>query len=321
VSGHARARWPRRAAAALLALLAPAAVARALGATSPDVPAAVTVGRVTAVAWPRHADLAAVLAELADRAAPFPGLGPLPDRAVRLVLAPTRAVFDSITRQRLPAWSEGAAFPDRALIVLLAVGPPDRMSVVLRHELAHLALRWRLGHRAPLWFEEGYAAVAAGEWGRLDALRLNWQIAAGAPLELDAVDRALRGERGDAASAYALATTAVALLHRWGGERGLGPLLEQLAREPGFEAAIRATYYVTGDDFEARWRRDVRDRYGWLAWASGVGFFWAVAGAVLVALVMLRRRRDRARRARLDDGWVVAGDDAAQPDRVGCPTA
>src|SRR2546427_7231813 len=40
-----------------------------------------------------------------------------------------------------------------------------------------------------LWFEEGYAAVAAGEWDRLDALRLNWQVARGMQLDLDELDR------------------------------------------------------------------------------------------------------------------------------------
>jgi hypothetical protein len=268
-------------------------------------PTAVTVGRVTAIAWPGQAPLAAALAEAADRATGFPGLGALPDRPIRLVLAPTRQVFDSLTRDRLPGWSEGAAFPDAGTIVLLADGPSGRPAVALRHELAHLALRWRVGRRPPLWFEEGYAAVAAREWDRLDALRLNWQLARGVRMNLDEVDRALRGGRGDAEAAYALATTAVLLLHRWGRERGLDPLLANLAEAPTFEAALRATYHVTEGDFEARWQRDVASRYGWISWAAAMGFFWLAIGALLVALVGWRRRRDRARRAALDDGQVL----------------
>lgn len=272
-------------------------------------PAATTVGRVTAVAWPEQAALAVALAERAERTRDFPGLGPLPERPIRLILAPTRARFDSLTRGRLPAWSEGAAFPELATVVLLSDGPLDRLSASLRHELAHLALRWRVGRRAPLWFEEGYAALAAAEWGRLDALKLNWQIARGVRMDLDQVDRALRSDQGEAQSAYALATTAVLLLHRWGGGQGLAPLLNNLAREPGFDAALRATYRVTAGEFEARWQRDIASRYGWLAWAEAVGLFWAVTGVLLVWLVWLRRRRDRARRARLDEGWSVPADD------------
>ena len=264
---------------------------------------------MTVVAWPAQAALGAALAEAADRTPRFPGVGALPDRPIRLILAPTRTIFDSLTRRRMPSWSEGAAFPEAATVVLLSARPPVRPAA-LRHELAHLALRWHVGRRLPLWFEEGYAAYAAAEWDRLDALRLNWRIARGARMDLDQVDRALRGDATDAGTAYALATTAVLLLHRWGRERGLTPLVESLTREAGFDAALRATYYVTVGDFEARWQRDVSSRYGWLTWAGAVGLFWAGAGTVMVILVTLRRRRDRIRKAGLDAGWTVPPDDA-----------
>lgn len=230
---------------------------------------------------------------------------------MRLILAPSRAQFDSLTRGRLPGWSEGAAVPDAGTVVLLSAYPPDRLAAALRHELAHLALRWRVGHPLPLWFEEGYAAVAAGEWDRLDALKLNWQVARGVRPDLDELNRALRSDRADAGSAYALATTAVLLLQRWGGAEGLGPLIGHLARDPSFDAALRATYHVTEGDFETRWQRDLAAHYGWLGWAGAVGLFWASLGLVLVWLVRLRRRRDRARRASLDEGWTVRGEDAS----------
>jgi len=265
------------------------------------VPSATQVGRVTAVAWPGQEALAVAIAETADRARDFPGIGALPDRPMRIVLAPTRAIYDSLTRGRLPLWSEGAAFPDAGTIVLLSDGPTVQPTNALRHELAHLALRWEVGRRAPLWFEEGYAAVAAREWGRLDALALNWQVARGMRMNLDDVDRALRGARGDAEAGYALAATAVLLLQRWGGERGLEPLLTNLARAESFDAALRATYHVTEGDFELRWQKDVGSRYGWFSWATAMGFFWLAIGSLLVALVMLRRRRDRAKRVALEE--------------------
>jgi hypothetical protein len=259
------------------------------------------------VAWPGQEALATAIAERADRATDFPGIGMLPDRPIRIILAPTRETYDSLTRGRLPLWSEGAAFPDAGTVVLLADGPSGRPAVALRHELAHLALRWHVGRRAPLWFEEGYAAVAAREWDRLDALRLNWQLARGVRMDLDDMDRALRGARGDAEAGYALAATAVLLLQRWGGERGLEPLLANLARAESFDAALRATYHVTEGDFEMRWQKDVGARYGWLSWAAAMGVFWLAIGGLLVALVVLRRRRDRAKRAALDaeDGQIL----------------
>jgi hypothetical protein len=260
----------------------------------------VNVGRVTALAWPGQEALAASIAELADGARDFPGIGALPDRPIRILLASTREKYDSLTRGRLPLWSEGAAFPAAGTIVLLTVRPPAGPSA-LRHELAHLALRWHVGRHVPLWFEEGYAAVAAQEWDRLDALRLNWQLARGTRMNLEDVDRALRGARGDAETGYALAATAVLMLERWGGERGLAPLLANMPQAESFDAALRATYHITESDFELRWQRDLRSRYGWLSWAAAMGFFWLAIGAVLAALIGLRRRRDRAKRQLLDE--------------------
>ena len=221
------------------------------------------------------------------------------DRPIRLILAPTRTLYDSLTRGRLPLWSEGAAFPDAGTIVLLTAQQPIGPSA-LRHELAHLALRWHVQRHVPLWFEEGYAAVAAQEWDRLDALRLNWELARGVRMDLDDIDRALRGGRGDAETGYALATTAVLLLQRWGGDRGLGPLLANMPEAESFDAALRETYHITEGDFELRWQKDLGSRYGWLTWLGAMGFFWLAIGALLVALVLLRRKRDQRKRAELE---------------------
>ncbi len=190
--------------------------------------------------------------------------------------------------------------------------PTVRLSGALRHELAHLVLHWRLGaRRPPLWFDEGYAALAAGEWDRLEALKLNWQIARGVRMDLDEVDHALRSDETDAQTAYALATTAVLLLDRWGGggQRGLASLIDALAQAPTFDAALRATFHVTEGDFETRWERDLASRYGLLAWSEAVGAFWAVLALMLVWLVRLRRQRDAERKARLDEGWTVSEDE------------
>src|SRR5437867_11801549 len=103
-------------------------------------PAAVSVGRVTAVAWPPQQGLAVALAEAADRSPPFPGVGPLADRPIRLILAPTRARLAPLTRGRLPRWSEGAASPAAGPRVLLPAGPPARLPAALRPDPAPPAL-------------------------------------------------------------------------------------------------------------------------------------------------------------------------------------
>lgn len=261
---------------------------------------------MTAVFWEEDASAAAALAELADRAGPWPGIRAPGARPIRLLLAHSSERFDSLTRGRLPEWGVAAAFPAGNTIVLnVSGGQPLR---VLQHELAHLALHEAVV-RVPRWFDEGYAARAAGEWDRLDALQLNWWLVRGRVPDLIEVDRRLRGQgAAEARAAYALATTAVLLLERLGGERGLEPVITALGTSADLDQALRATYQLTLGQFEDRWQRDLRRRYGWLAMLTSFTTFWAAAGILLVALWFRRRARDRERRAALDEEWQVPAD-------------
>lgn len=252
--------------------------------------------------WERDRETAAALAEFADNAGPWPGLPPAPERPIRLVVVSGSARFDSLTAGRLPEWGVGAAFPATNTIVVRVVNDPRR---TLRHELAHLALHEVVGW-VPRWFDEGYAVRAADEWDRLDILRVNWALLRGNIPTLADLDRYLRGETAASAdAAYALATTAILMLERLGGDRGLEPLMRALADEPDLDQAMRQTYQVTLGQFEDLWRRDLRKRYGWLLVLTTFSVFWAVAGVMLVVLWVWRRERDRERRAALDEGWVV----------------
>lgn len=264
------------------------------------------MGRVTAVYWGDDANAAIALAERADRAGPWPGIPQPAPAPIRLVLVRNTARFDSITRGRLPEWGVAAAYPATRTIVLdLSEQRPLR---VLRHELAHLTLHGVV-QRVPRWFDEGYAARAAGEWSRLDALRVNWWLIRGQVPSLFEVDRRLReGGAGEAEAAYALATTAVLLLERLGGERGLEPLITTLGTTGDFDQALRRTYQLTLGQFEDRWRRELRQRYGWLLWLTSFTTFWAGVGVLIVALWWWRRRRNRARRAALDQDWQMPND-------------
>jgi hypothetical protein len=170
--------------------------------------------------------------------------------------------------------------------------------------LAHLVLA-RAAPRAPLWFAEGYAARAAGEWGALAALDVNWALARGHPPDYAQLDRELRAGVSHARAAYALATAAVLYLERLGGDRGLAPLLANLATAPDFETAVRRTHQMSLDQLEAAWQRDLRRRYGWLLLLTSFSVFWSAVGLVVGVVWWRRRRRDRVRRAALDHGWEV----------------
>ncbi|HXV86326.1 MAG TPA: hypothetical protein VD793_06490 [Gemmatimonadales bacterium] len=272
---------------------------------APQGPTAVHVGNATAVYWPGHAALATALAEAADRAGRWPGLPDSIRPSVRILVAASQRQFDSLVAGRLPAWGAGAAFPTLNTVVVQAGRDPFR---VLRHELAHVALHTVLP-RPPLWLDEGYAARAAGEWSRLAAVRLNWAVALGQVPTLRGLTVSLRGDAAGAEVGYALAASAVMLLERLGGERGLGPLLDALRRDGDLDQALRQVHQMSLDQFEQRWRRDLRRRFGWLALVGSFAGLWAMVLAVVGALWWRRRRRDAVRRAALEIGWPAPVDE------------
>jgi hypothetical protein len=270
----------------------------------------VQVGSVLAVARKPDLTLAIALAEQAGQAREWYGLGRRIPGPLRLIVVRGGAGVDGILHGKAPSWGAGFALPGARTVVIRAdAGDAER---VLRHELAHIALHDAVRVRVPLWFDEGYAAVAAGEWDRFEALRLNLTVARGSVPGFFELDRDLRSSESDAEAAYALAASAVIMLARLNPTRSLAPLLGRLEGGVGFDAAVPATTGWSLDRFETEWRKDVRRRYGILVWVMAGGV-WALASLALVLAVWLRRRRDRPRRAALVEGWIVDEEEEAPP--------
>jgi peptidase MA superfamily protein len=271
----------------------------------------VQVGRVTAVAWPAQQAVATDLARLADRPAEWPGLGVRDPGPLRLIVVPGAHLLDSLTAGRAPPWGAAIAVPGARTILLRA----DEADLVrtLRHELAHLALHEAVAVRVPLWFDEGYAAWAAGEWDRLGTLELNLTVVRGAVPTLTGLDGALRGSASSADAAYALAVSAVAELARRNPTGTLTPLLRRLESGEDFDAAVLATTGLAVGRFEQEWQRTVRRRYtlgNWLIAGGG----WLIVALLVAVQVRRRRRIDRVRRAALDDGWNVEPETEQGPE-------
>ena len=259
-------------------------------------------------------DLAIALAEDADTPRAWYGLGQTPPGRIRLIVVRGEARLDSLMRGQGPAWGAGFAMPGARTIVIRADKGDPRQT--LRHELAHFALHDAVRVRVPLWFDEGYAAIAAGEWDRLDGLRLNLTVARGRIPNFYELDRALRAGESTAEAAYALAASAVAMAARRHPGHSLDPLLTRLKGGESFESALLATTGSTVGRFEVEWQKDVRKRYGLLVWVMAGGLWLLVAFGVILAS-WLRRRRDRPRRAALDQGWVIEPEDPEEPDEGG----
>ncbi len=263
------------------------------------------MGKVTVVSWPNDANLAIAMAEIADTPVDWPALGRVELGPVRLIVVPDEVTFSRMSRGQVPQWGVGLAFPGSGTIVLRADDVAIRST--LQHELAHIALHAAVDVRVPLWFDEGYAAWAAGEFGRLENWGLNLAVIRGRVPTLGELDAALRGSSHTAASAYALAMSAVVELAHRNPSRTLAPLLQRLRAGTGFEAAVIATTGFPLDRFDTMWRASVKRRYGWLTWLAAGGM-WLVLGGVVVVAHWYRRRRDLPRRVALDQGWEVADD-------------
>ena len=271
----------------------------------------IEVGEITVLVDRKHAVLGRSLGEAAGVVREWLGLGRLDLGKLVLVVVPDTAGFRAWSRGRVPTWGAGLTLPgSRLVVVRVDAGDPFG---TLRHELAHIALHQRVTGRVPLWFDEGFAVLAAGEYGRLAGLQLNMSVAAGRVPTLRALDADLRGSRGDAEAGYALAGSAVSYLARRNPSGGLEPMLARLVSGMPFDEAVLATTGLTEERFSDAWHRDVRRRFNWLVWFI-TGGAWLVIALLLGWAAAWRRHRDAPRRAALNQGWVIEDDPATEDD-------
>ncbi len=267
-------------------------------------------GALVFVFEPQLEKAAVALAQGVRRSAPLPGLPAhvLAGGKISIYLAPDPAAFDSLA-PGAPDWSAGIAYPEGDRIVLPTFAPRaggTPLGAVLRHELAHIALRRYLGAGVPRWFHEGYAELATGGWGFQEAWALRLAILAGRMPRLDALSLDFRREHLSARHAYLLAYTAVELLHRIGGPSGFTRLLERWRELGALDPAIRRTYGLTLGQYERVWREEVRDRFGWLLLVSQALVSWTLLTMVVLVLGYWKRKRDRRKLAALRSMESVA---------------
>ena len=305
--GHARGRGQRGHALALSLFLAVAGSATGeaqlpLGLQRYDR------GRFTIAAAPRDETLAHSLLNYATQRDTFPWL-PRPTARVLVISAPDRPRFAELVGPNAPEYGAAIAIPDEQRIVMQGsragsdAGDP---LLVLRHELAHLALHEAMGSLPPRWFDEGYASVAAGEWGREEVIVTNLALAWRGFPSLDALDSAFMGGPGRASGAYALAHRAVAELAALDPARGLDLFFKYWRETRELDPAIREAFNVTQSQFEERWKRNTRRRYGALAIFADLTIGALILLVVLFPLHMARRKRDRERLAKMAETEAVA---------------
>jgi hypothetical protein len=252
--------------------------------------------------WPNQSRLAQSLLPRAEFA-PFPGLPAdvlRQGEEITVFLAPDAARWDSLTGGQAPDWGAGVAFPLRGIIVLPGYvsdrGGTHTLPVILRHELAHIALQRHIRQaRIPRWFNEGYATWSAGQFDG-DAgwqLRLAFMTDRAPPLDSLTLDWPLLA--ADAQLAYLLSASAVEYLYDLGTPQMFQRFLDQWAEQESFEQALRGVYILASPQFERLWRAHVKRRYGWLQIIAQSMFVWAALAVLVLVLFIIRRRRDRRR--------------------------
>ncbi len=253
--------------------------------------------RFTIVAYPKDEKFAQSLLAAARKNDTFPGL-PRPEARVLIAVAPDAARFREWAGPSAPSWGAAVAFPALQRVILQgssAAGGGGDPIVTLRHELAHLALYEALGDLPPRWFDEGYASVAAGEWGRQEALATSTGLALRGVPTLESLELMFYRGAGDAQMAYALAHRAVEDLMLRDAQRGLAPFFRSWKASQSFEIAVRDAFGLTSAGFEKQWQKDTRRRYGALALLANLSLAFGVFALILGPLIYQRRKRDRAR--------------------------
>lgn len=262
-----------------------------------DAPLRLDVGRFTAVYFPKDDALTRSLLAFAARTDSFPWL-PRPRQRVLIAIAPDAARFRQWAGPAAPEWGAALAFPDSRRIVMQGrsagsdAGDPQ---VVLRHELAHLALHERLGDRPPRWFDEGYASLSAREWRREDALAANVALALRGAPSLDELEGSFSGGSSAAQSAYALSYRAVSELASLDRERGLTLFFRYWEQGVSMDVAIRRAFGMTLAGFEKQYQSSTRRRYGALAVAADLSLVLFVVSVLVLPFFLARRLRDRKR--------------------------
>jgi hypothetical protein len=274
-----------------------------------DAPKRLDLGRFTSVYFPSDDALAHSLLEYAVRTDSFPWL-PRPRQHVLIAIAPDADRFRAWAGPMAPEWGAALSFPESRNIVMQGSGAgavAGDPQVVLRHELAHLALHEQLGDLPPRWFDEGYASVAAREWKREDALAANVALAMRGAPTLDELETSFNGSTSAAQAAYALSYRAVTDLASLDRARGLALFFQYWKQSGSMDGAIRKAFGITLAGFEKDYQSRTRRRYGALAVVADMSMVLFVVALLVMPFFVARRMRDRRRL-----GLMLAADAAAE---------
>ena len=212
---------------------------------------------------------------------------------VTAYLAPTEAEFGRLTQGRIPHWGIACAFPESGILVLRKLpGQSEELLRTARHEMAHILLH-RAAGRVPVWFNEGVAMWAAGEWRLQQSAEVFWAVLSDGVIPLSDIDRVLQFSSHRAHLAYTESILAVTYLIHLGGSDAVAGVVSEMAQGAPFDVAL---YRVTGYPlrrFEQAWGDYVRGRFSLKTLLISPEVFWFYLALLFLAAYVGVRIRNR----------------------------
>ena len=253
-------------------------------------------GRALVRYWPENVDKARLALEAADTAVTsLEGeLNMHLERRINIDVARSHHEFQELTGTKHGEWVLGQAFYDRSWIVVKAVGDLNLRQLVA-HEICHIMLGQKLqatGVEAPRWLHEGLAKYTAQQWTSDDTQIIGRAAVEGGLIPLAKLDDAFAGKVEQVSLAYAESYTLVQFLVEREGPKGLGNMVEELARTGDINRALVRTYNLPVEKLERLWLESVQRLYAkqGLPVVDELAIFVAMGVLFLIAVVVQRRK-------------------------------
>lgn len=191
--------------------------------------------------------------------------------------------------------------------VLFAQSPAEQ-ELTLTHEVAHLLIAQRVPGRLPAWLEEGLCMMIAGQEGLGYSWRMTVAGSLGGTLPLRQMEESLLGGGDLQSLAYAQGLSMTRFFIRTTladhGRRGESPaaLLDLLADPnigPGILSNVTNPYWAAG--FEARWKREHKSVWNWIAIGSGASVVWLFMTFLFLLAYWRKKRMNKLKREAFDN--------------------
>ncbi|MCE5228170.1 hypothetical protein LLG95_01055 [bacterium] len=219
------------------------------------------------------------------------------------------------------------ARPARSEIVILrpalfAESPADQEQT-LTHEITHMLIAQHVQGPLPAWLEEGLCMIVAGQEGLGYSWRMTMAGSLGGTLPLGELERSLLygGDLQALAYAQGLSLTRFYIrttLEQY-GRRGDSPatILQMLSDPdmgPRLLNQLLEPIWLAG--FEARWRREHRSVWNWIAIVSGASVLWLVISFLFLLAYWRKRRMSRLKREAFEDDAEYYEEDGGDDDDI-----